>query len=414
MAMEDIRIYGHGIKGTPVLDRWNSRPFKELACLFIEDNRQSENVKYLLENYLEQVIQGISICMKELKLEKVRIYLSAYYRGFLKELEQHGMEVAVVEDKKLSEKDVFREDTLVHHAETMLALSRSFSEKNYIPKKIVSITGDVKNPGVYEVPFGITLREMIEEYGNGSNSQKAIKFVQVGGNTGTVFTDEELDTAFIYSNLMGSGTMLETAKIDVYNIETCMVGWAYKKMLVNSKETCGKCVYCREGIYQLYRIMKDATEGKGKDGDMELADELCETIKAGTLCDFGKSAPNPLHTAMIKFKDEFEKHIERKICNTLSCISYADYFIDPTVCNGCGACMGCHQNAVRGGEHFIHVIDTDLCDKCGECETVCSIRAVKRYGTIKPLLPSEPIAVGSFQEGGPGVKKGLGRKRRKL
>jgi NADH-quinone oxidoreductase subunit F len=183
-------------------------------------------------------------------------------------------------------------------------------------------------------------------------------------------------------------------------------------MLTNSKETCGKCVYCREGIYQLYRIIKDATEGKGKDGDMELAKELCETMKAGTLCDFGKSASNPLHTAMIKFQDEFEKHIERKLCNTLSCISYANYFIEPKACNGCGACISCHQKAIRGGGNFIHVIDTPLCDKCGECEAICSVGAVKRYGTIKPQIPLEPVEVGSFKEGVSGEKKGLGRRRR--
>lgn len=412
--MEACKIYGHGIKGIPTLDRWNQRPWKELACLFVEDNRQSENVKYLLETYLDQVIDGIHICMRELKLEKAKIYLSACYGDFIDKLEKYDLEVVVVENKKKAQKEVFREDTLVHHGETMLALSRSFSEENYVPKKIVTIAGDVMAPGVYEIPFGKTLKEILEEYGNGSSSGKAVKFVQVGGNTGAVFSQEELDTPFTYPDLMKHGTMLETAKIDVYHTDTCIVDWSYKKMLENSKETCGKCVYCREGIYQLFRIMQDATQGKGREGDIDLAFELCETIKAGTLCDFGKTAANPLYTAMKKFKEEFEIHIERKKCSTLTCISYVNYYIDPTVCNGCTTCMTCHNDAIKGGEKLIHIIDIDLCDKCGECEKNCSVKAVKRYGAVKPQLPSQPIAVGSFTSGGLGAKKGLGRRRRKL
>ncbi|MBV7276082.1 4Fe-4S ferredoxin [Clostridium sp. PL3] len=415
MSIENINISGHGIKNNSVTDKWKSKKFKELACLFIEDRRQSENIKYLLENYMEQVIAGIKICIKELGIEKVKIYLSEGYSEFLSQLEKYEIEVVLVGNKKHFEKEVFTDITLVHHAETMLVIGRSLTEKNYIPKKIITVAGDIKNSGVYEIPFGTSLREIINEYGKGSKSEKGIKFVQVGGNTGAVFTEKELETPFIYSNVMGNGTMLETAKLEVYNTDTCVVKWVAGKMLQNSKETCGKCVYCREGIYQLYKIIKDATEGKGRDGDIDLAIELSETMKAGTLCDFGKSASNPLYTGISKFRDEFEKHIDRKICNTLSCTAYVNYFIDPKVCNGCSECIECPQKAIKGGENLIHIIDSDLCDKCGKCEEICSIKAVKRYGTIRPQLPLEPIAVGSYSEGGLGEKKGLGlgRRRRK-
>ena len=415
MSMENIKILGHGIKNNSVVERWRSKQWKELACLFIEDNKQSENIKYLLEKYIYEVIDGIKICMKELQIEEGKIYLSECYKDYFSGLEKQGFEVILVHNKKDFEKEVFGKTTLVHNGETMLALSRSLSEENYIPRKIVTITGDVKNPGIYEIPFGRSLREIINEYGNGTKSEKGIKFVQVGGNTGTVFGEEELDTPFLYSNLMGNGTMLETAKIEVYNTDTCIVKWSFQKILDNSKETCGKCVYCREGIYQLYRIIKDATEGKGKDEDINLAFELCDTMKIGTLCDFGKSASNPLYTAINKFRDEFEKHIDRKICSTLNCIAYANYFIDPKVCNGCGDCMDCPQKAIKGGNNLIHIIDMDCCDKCKKCEEICSVKAVKRYSSVKPKLPAEPIEVGSFDEGALGEKKGLGlgRRRRK-
>ncbi|WP_315072766.1 NADH-ubiquinone oxidoreductase-F iron-sulfur binding region domain-containing protein [uncultured Clostridium sp.] len=415
MVFEDIKISGYGIKNKKVADKWKRSSFKELACLFIEDSRQSENIKYLLEKYINEVADGIKICMKELKINECKIYLSECYSDFLIELEKQGLKVILVDNDKAFEAEVFNEHTLVHNAETMLALSRFLSEESYVPRKIVSIAGDVKKPGIYEIPLGTSLRKIIDEYGNGTESGKTIKFVQVGGNTGTVFTEEELDVAFTYENMIRNGTMMQVGKIEVYNIDTCIVKWITEKMLANSKETCGKCVYCREGIYQLYKIIKDATEGKGKDSDIDLAIELSETIEVGTLCDFGRSASNPLYTAINKFRDEFEKHIDRKICNTLNCISYANYYIDPKICDGCNKCIDCHQGAIKGETNFIHIIDQDSCDKCGKCEEICSLKAVKRYGNIKPNLPLEPIEVGSLEESAFVEKKGLGlgRRRRK-
>ena len=407
MDIESIKISGHGIKGTSTAKRWKSRPWKELACLFIEDRKQSENIGYLLQNYLKEVIEGMNLCIKELKIEKVRIYLSEGYSEFLSELEKYGYEVILSSNSK----EIFSEETLVHHAETFLALSRSLAEENYIPKKILTIAGEVKTPGIYEVPFGKSLREIVSQYGNGG--EKPIKFVQVGGNTGAIFTEDELDIPFTYSKLMGQGTMLEIAKLEVYNAETCIVNWSYNKMLENSKETCGKCVYCREGIYQLYRIIKDATLGRGKEGDIDLAMELCETIEAGTLCDFGKTAANPLHTAIQKFNDEFQKHIERKRCDALVCKNYITYHILGNKCTGCGKCLSnCSQKAIKGGQDMIHVIDQQLCNKCDVCLKICEAGAIVKAGAIKPKTPEEPVAVGSWKEAGL-AKKGL-MSRRKL
>lgn len=414
MKIENCNLSGYGIKRKHVIERWRSREWKELACLFIEDSKQSENVRYLLEHYQNEILNGIESCMNELHIDFVKIYISDCYREYVKQLKEQGFEVIVVTNKKRFEKEVFQDTTLVHHAETMLAFSRFLNEEDTL-KKVITISGDVNNPGIYEIPFGTTLRKIIEEYGNGVHSNKGIKFVQVGGNTGTVFTEEELDTPFEYENLMGYNTMLETAKIEVFSADTCVVSWTADKMLQNSKQTCGKCVYCREGIYQLYKIMKDATEGKGRDGDIELSIELCETMKIGSLCDFGKSASNPLYTALNKFKDEFEKHIDRKVCATLSCLAYVNLYIDPNVCDGCGACIQCPEKAIKGGENLIHIIDVKACEKCGRCEETCSKNAIKRYGTIRPQLPLEPVAVGSFTTGGLNEKKGLGlgRRRRK-
>lgn len=415
MVVKDIKISGCGIKNKSIVGRWKKTNWSKLACLFIEDNKQSENIKLILEKYIDKVFDGIKICMNELEVEECEIYLSECYSNYLMELEKLGLKVTLVDNNKTFESNIFNGLTLVHNAETMLALSRFLSEENYTPQKIISLAGDIKEPGVYEIPLGTSLREIINEYGKGTESGEKVKFIQVGGNTGAIFTDDELDLPFTYENMVNDDEMLEIGKIEIYNIDTCIVKWTTEKMLVNSKKTCGKCVYCREGIYQLYKVVKDATEGKSRAGDIDLIIELAETMKIGTLCDFGKSASNPLYTAINKFRDEFEKHIERKICSTLNCISYANYYIDPKICNGCSECIDCHVEAIKGKMKFIHIIDQDSCDKCGKCENICSLNAVKRYAYIKPNLPIEPIEVGSFEESALGEKKGLGlgRRRRK-
>nr|WP_314462017.1 NADH-ubiquinone oxidoreductase-F iron-sulfur binding region domain-containing protein [uncultured Clostridium sp.] len=412
METDRIGIFGHGIKGRPSAERWSSREWKELICLFPEDQSESGNAKYLLEHYLDEVISGMEALRDRLELSSIRALLSRNYEIFEEKFRLRGIQTELTDDMKGAQKEIFKEGVLVHHGETMLALHRYLTDENYVPHKIVALTGDVMEPGIYEIPFGITLEEIITKYGKGVTAGKTVKFVSAGGSMGAVYGADELDTPFTYSSLLKEGTMLETAKLEVFSNDTCIVDWTCKRMLLNSRKTCGTCVYCREGIYQLFRILQDAAEGKGRDGDLSVMKEICDTLKAGTLCDIGRTAAVPLFTAMKKFGEEFEKHIDRKICQSLSCISYVKFYIDPAVCSGCGDCMACPEHAVRGGENLIHIIDTDLCTKCEMCTKVCMRNAVRRYGTVKPILPSEPAQVGSFSGESNGMKKGLGRKRR--
>lgn len=412
METERIEIFGHGIKGRPSAERWSSREWKELVCLFPEDQGESGNVKYLLEHYMDEIISGMEALRDRLKLSSICALLSKEYDIYEEKFRLSGIQTKLTDDMKGIQKEIFKEGILVHHAETMLALHRYLTDENYVPHKIVSVTGDVMEPGIYEIPFGITLEEIITKYAKGVTAGKTVKFVYAVGSMGAVYGVDELDTPFTYSSLLKEGTMLESAQIEVCSNDTCIVDWACKRMLINSRKTCGTCVYCREGIYQLYRILQDATEGKGRDGDLSLMKEICETLKAGTLCDIGRSSAVPLLTAMKKFGEEFEKHIDRKICQSLSCISYVKFYIDPALCNGCGDCMVCPEHAVRGGANLIHIIDPDICSKCERCTKVCSRNAVRRYGTVKPVLPSEPVQAGSFSGEGNGLKKGLGRRRR--
>ena len=412
METDRIELFGHGIKGRPSAERWSSREWKELVCLFLEDQSGCGNMAYLLEHHLDEAISGMEALKDRLQLSSICALLSKNYENYAEKFHVKGIETKLADTTKETQKEVFREGVLVHHGETMLALHQYLTDENYVPHKIVTVTGDIMEPGIYEIPFGITLEEIITQYGKGVKTGKTVKFISAGGGMGTVYGADELDTPFTYSSLLKDGTMLESAKIEVFSNDTCIVGWTSERMRLNSRKTCGTCVYCREGIYQLFRILQDATEGKGREGDISVMKEICDTLKAGTLCDIGRTAAAPLSAALKKFGEEFEKHIDRKICQSLCCISYVNFYIDPDDCNGCGKCMTCPEHAIRGSENLIHIIDTDLCSKCGKCSKACSSNAVKRYGTVKPVLPSEPSEVGSFSAESNGMKKGLGRRRR--
>ncbi len=412
METDRIVLFGHGIKGRPSAERWSSREWKELVCLFLEDQSGCGNMAYLLEHHLDEAISGMEALKDRLRLSSICALLSKNYENYAERFHVKGIETKLADTTKETQKEVFREGVLVHHGETMLALHQYLTDENYVPHKIVTVTGDIMEPGIYEIPFGITLKEIITKYGKGVKAGRTVKFISAGGGMGAVYGADELDTPFTYYSLLKDGTMLESAKIEVFSNDTCIVGWTSERMRLNSRKTCGTCVYCREGIYQLFRILQDATEGKGREGDISVMKEICDTLKAGTLCDMGRTAAVPLSTALKKFGEEFEKHIDRKICQSLRCISYVNFYIDPAVCNGCGECMTCPEHAIRGRENLIHIIDTDLCSKCGKCSKACSSNAVKRYGTVKPVLPSEPSEVGSFSAESNGMKKGLGRRRR--
>lgn len=180
---------------------------------------------------------------------------------------------------------------------------------------------------------------------------------------------------------------------------SCVVDYCTKLMDSVRKESCGKTVFCREGTWQIYEIMKDISEGNGRSGDIELLKELLEQTVNNADCEMTRKASNTCIELLQSHEDEWEKHQKRKICSNLVCKGMYTLYIDPMLCDGCGKCMfSCISKAIRGGENMIHVIDTQLCSKSLQCINVCPKNAIKKAGAIKPNLPNEPIPVGSIEE----------------
>ena len=244
--------------------------------------------------------------------------------------------------------------------------------------KIFSLVGKVNNTGLVEVPMGITLREIVYEIGGGLRNGKRLKAVQTGGPSGGCIPASLLDTQVDFEKLTEIGSMMGSGGMIVMDEGTCMVDLARYFVKFLTEESCGKCTPCREGLDRMLDILTRIVEGKGRDGDIELLEELGVVLKEASLCGLGKTAANPVLSTIRYFRDEYEAHIKEKRCPAGVCRALITYIIDEEKCTGCGACAkACPQNAITGEKKQPHKINTDKCIKCGICRTVCKFEAIK-------------------------------------
>jgi NADH-quinone oxidoreductase subunit F len=243
--------------------------------------------------------------------------------------------------------------------------------------KIFSLVGKVKNTGLVEVPMGITLKEIIFDIGGGPQDGKKIKAVQTGGPSGGCIPSSLFDLPVDFDSLARAGSMMGSGGMIVMDEGTCMVDVA--KYFVNflKEESCGKCLPCREGLKRMGEILEGITEGKGNEESLALLEELAQVVADTALCGLGKTAPNPVLSALRYFRPEFEAHIQQKKCPAAVCTSLIQYSISQVDCTGCGACKKiCPTGAIEGEKNQSHRIVSELCSKCGSCKDVCKANAV--------------------------------------
>jgi len=254
---------------------------------------------------------------------------------------------------------------------------RSLGTENSPGTKIFSLVGKVNNTGLVEVPMGITLREIIFDIGGGIPEGRDFKAVQTGGPSGGCIPESLLDLPVDFDELTKVGSMMGSGGMIVMDEDTCMVDVARYFLNFLREESCGKCTPCREGIARSLEILNRICEGEGQSGDIALLEELGSLLKGFSLCALGTTAANPVLSTIRYFRDEYEAHIQEHKCPARVCKALITYSIDPEACTGCTACArACPQEAISGERKEAHVIDQDLCIRCGVCLDTCQFGAV--------------------------------------
>ncbi len=256
---------------------------------------------------------------------------------------------------------------------------RSFGVEKSTGTKVFALTGAVVNTGLIEVPMGTTLGDVVFKIGGGIRTGKGFKAVQIGGPSGGCLTTEHIDLPLDYDSLKAAGAMVGSGGLVVMDEDTCMVEVARYFMQFTQKESCGKCVLCREGTKQMLALLEKIVGGEGTLEDIELLEELAVAVRDGSLCGLGKTAPNPVLSTLKYFRDEYLAHVVDKKCPAGECKAFKGYRIIEEKCKGCSLCARkCPVGAISGEPKQPYTIDQETCIKCGVCFDVCRFGAVEK------------------------------------
>lgn len=275
---------------------------------------------------------------------------------------------------------LFDKPSIINNVETLGTLPnilrngaewyRQVGVKGNYGTKTFSLVGSVRRGGLIEVPLGIKLREIIYDIGGGS--WKPFKAVQTGGPSGGCLSEEFLDIPVEYEAMAQAGSIMGSGGLIVIDSDTCVVDLALYFLNFTQKESCGKCVPCRVGTWQMVNILERTVKGDALSEDISKLQTLAETVKRASLCGLGQTAPNPVLTTLRYFRSEYLSHVKEKFCQAAVCKELIDYQIIPEKCNGCQLCVEiCPTDAISGAKSELHQIDLYRCIKCKACYEVC-------------------------------------------
>ena len=292
-----------------------------------------------------------------------------------------------VKPPRTVEKGLWEKPTVLNNVETYANVPkiilqgadwfRSIGTEGSPGCKTFSLTGAIENTGLIEVPMGSTLRQIIFDIGGGLKKGAKFKAVQIGGPSGGCLTEKHLDEPLDFDSVKKFNAIVGSGGMVVMDENTCMVEVARFFMSFTQRESCGKCVPCREGTKRMLEILEKIVAGKGEMADLDKLEELATMIQSMALCGLGKSAPLPVLSTLSTFRSEYVEHIVDKKCRAKVCTALRRYVINPDLCKGCSKCArNCPVNAISGKVKSPYTIDSNVCIKCGACKENCAFDAI--------------------------------------
>lgn len=449
--LDEIResgLRGRGGAGFQTATKWEmvknaDEPERFVICNADEGDPGAYMDRALLESNPHQVIEGIAICAYIVAAQRAIIYVRAEYPlavRILKGAIEQARELGILGGKMLgsdldleievfqgsgafvcgeetaliqsiqgergmpnprppypSQSGLWGRPTVINNVKTFGSVPpiiqrggawfRGIGTEKSPGTAIFSVVGSIVHAGLVEIPMGVTLRSLIFDVCGGIPRKKRFKAVQIGGPSGGCLPEEYLDTPIDFDSLTQAGAMMGSGGMVVMDEDACMIDVARYFLDFTQNESCGKCTFCRIGTRHLLNILERITKGEGREGDIELLEDLSLDIKSGSLCGLGKTAPNPVLTTIRYFRDEYEAHIAEKRCPSMMCRPLTAYFIDLERCaRGCDACVGsCPTESIFTTSTRKKAIDQTLCVKCGECMTACP----PEYDAVRKVSPPE-------------------------
>ena len=445
--VEQSELRGRGGGGFPTGKKWmvahgTGSDQKYLICNADESDPGAYMNRALIEGDPHRVLEGIAIAAYAIGANNAYIYVRSDYEqpilileNALKQAREYGFTgenifesgfnlnifirqgagafvcgeetamIASIEGRRgipqskppyPAEKGLFGHPTVVNNIETLANIPailengpswfKSIGTQQSRGTKLFSIAGNGIHSGFIEVPMGITLSDIVNNMAGGVKNGKKLKAVQLGGPTGVCIPSGNLNTVVGYETLQEAGSSMPLGGLIILDEDTCMVNLSLYFMEFLQKESCGKCIPCREGTGRMLRILEEITHRPREEtthetlerfkGVVEL-ERIAEVIRDTSLCGLGQNAPNPVLSSLKWFREEYEEHIFDRKCQVAVCHDLRTFYIDAEICNGCNVCQKkCPKNAIVGAIKSPHFIIESKCNGCGICFDSCKFNAI--------------------------------------